>query len=129
MSNGMDSGATGDAPSAAWRQLSSVTMFGVGALCRTFLFGLNYPEIHGLEDFMEILDSRRDTSARTKGLLTGTASPIPCLLSSKCANMTLSQFPIILACTYVQASMTEATPICASAGKADRELYTVWMIR
>ena len=51
-------------------------MFGVGALCRTFLLGLNYPEFHGLEEFMDLLDSRRDPSARSKGLLTGTTSPI-----------------------------------------------------
>lgn len=73
MSSGMDPGATADCPSVAWRKLSSATMFGVGALCRTFLLGLNYPEFHGLETFIELLDARQDPSARSRGLITGTA--------------------------------------------------------
>lgn len=46
-------------------------MFGVGALSRTFLLGLNYPEFHGIDKFIELLDARRDPSSRSKGLLTG----------------------------------------------------------
>ena len=40
------------------------------------------------------------------------------------------QFPIILACTYVQeASLTEALSIYNGVREADHELYAVWMIR
>lgn len=71
ISSGMDLRATADAPSGAWRRLSSATMFGVGALCRAFLLAGNYPEFHGLDAFMQLLDSRRNAPQRCRGLLTG----------------------------------------------------------
>lgn len=71
MSSEGDSGATAECPSLPWRLTSSATMFGVGALCRAFLHGLSHPEINGLDAFLEILESRKDPSQRTKGLLTG----------------------------------------------------------
>ncbi|KAL4793652.1 hypothetical protein BDV19DRAFT_379921 [Aspergillus venezuelensis] len=64
-------GATGESPSLFWRGLSSTTILGVTALCRSFLYVLSKPETHGLEPFLELLDSRKDPSQRTKGLLTG----------------------------------------------------------
>lgn len=67
----MSQGATGDRPSAPWRALSSTIMFEVGALSRAFLLALCKVEVNGLESFLELLESRRDPSARTKGLLTG----------------------------------------------------------
>ncbi|KKK19336.1 tafazzin [Aspergillus rambellii] len=70
MSRPTDSGATGECPSLFWRALSSTTMVGVAALCRSFLFVCSRPEIHGLEPFLELLDSRKDPSQLTKGLLT-----------------------------------------------------------
>ncbi|KAF9887903.1 hypothetical protein FE257_009425 [Aspergillus nanangensis] len=70
MSGSIDSGATADAPSLAWRTMSSVTIFGVAGLCRAFLFLCSRPEVHGLEPFLEILDARKDPSQRTRGLLT-----------------------------------------------------------
>ncbi|KAG2413540.1 hypothetical protein HFD88_002729 [Aspergillus terreus] len=66
----VDSGATADSPSLAWRAMSSTTIFGVAALCRSFLFLCSRPEVHGLDSFLELLDSRRDPATRTRGLLT-----------------------------------------------------------
>ncbi|KAJ5526245.1 Tafazzin [Penicillium pulvis] len=66
----MDSGATGDAPSLPWRAMSNMTMWGVAGLCRAFLSGLCNADAHGAEAFTELLDSRRDPSQRTKGLIT-----------------------------------------------------------
>jgi hypothetical protein len=48
-----------------------MTMFEIGALCRAFLLGVSTLEVNGLERFMELLDSRRDPSKRTRGLITG----------------------------------------------------------
>lgn len=48
-----------------------MTMFEIGALCRGFLLGLSKLEVNGLERFTELLDSRRDPSKRTRGLITG----------------------------------------------------------
>ncbi|KAJ5899650.1 hypothetical protein N7495_004394 [Penicillium taxi] len=66
----MDSGATGDAPSLPWRSFSNMTMWGVGGLCRAFLSLLSHAEVHGGEEFIALLESRRDPSQRTKGLIT-----------------------------------------------------------
>lgn len=48
-----------------------MTMFDIGALCRGFLVTLSNLEVNGLEAFTELLDSRRDPSKRTRGLITG----------------------------------------------------------
>jgi monolysocardiolipin acyltransferase len=53
--------------------MSSTTIFGVAALCRSFLYMCSRPEVNGLDSFLELLDSRSDPSQRTKGLLTGIA--------------------------------------------------------
>jgi hypothetical protein len=71
MSRSTDSSATGDCPSLPWRALSATTIFGVAALCRSFLFMCSRPEINGLDHFLQLLESRQDTSRRTRGLLTG----------------------------------------------------------
>ncbi|KAL3463915.1 hypothetical protein BJX64DRAFT_276120 [Aspergillus heterothallicus] len=70
MSRQSDTGGTGESPSVFWRGLSSTTIVGVAALCRSFLYACSRPETHGLEPFLELLDSRKDPSQRTKGLLT-----------------------------------------------------------
>ncbi|KOC13428.1 tafazzin [Aspergillus flavus AF70] len=70
MSGDRDSGATGECPSLPWRAMSSATIFGVAALCRSFLYTLSRPEVNGLESFLELLDSRSDPSQRKRGLLT-----------------------------------------------------------
>lgn len=71
MSRSTDRSATGDCPSLPWRALSATTIFGVAALCRSFLFMCSRPEINGLDSFLELLESRQDRSRRTRGLLTG----------------------------------------------------------
>ncbi|PLN80971.1 tafazzin [Aspergillus taichungensis] len=71
MSRASDAGAdTGDTPSLAWRASSSATILGVVSLCRAFLYACSRPETHGLDSFLEILDSRQDPTKRTKGLIT-----------------------------------------------------------
>ncbi|KAL4906707.1 hypothetical protein BDW74DRAFT_167259 [Aspergillus multicolor] len=70
MSQPTDSGATGESPSLFWRSLSSTTILGVAALCRGFLYACSRPQTHGMEEFLELLDSRKDPSQRKKGLLT-----------------------------------------------------------
>ncbi|KAJ5665845.1 uncharacterized protein N7477_008293 [Penicillium maclennaniae] len=66
----MESGATADSPSFAWRAMSNTTMWGVAGLCRAFLSALSTAEVHGGEAFTALLDSRKDPSQRTKGLIT-----------------------------------------------------------
>jgi monolysocardiolipin acyltransferase len=63
--------------------MSSTTIFGVAALCRSFLFLCSRPEVHGLDSFLELLDSRRDPATRTRGLLTGTCDYMLCILLRK----------------------------------------------
>ncbi|KAB8230977.1 uncharacterized protein BDW43DRAFT_302073 [Aspergillus alliaceus] len=73
MSGDRDLGATEECPSLPWRILSSTTIFGVAALCRSFLYACSRPEVNGLDSFLELLDSRQDPAQRKKGLLTGIA--------------------------------------------------------
>lgn len=56
-----------------------MTMFEIGALCRGFLLALSKLEVNGLEQFTELLDSRRDPSTRTRGLITGSFVNPDCL--------------------------------------------------
>ena len=67
----MAQGATGDRPSLPWRAMSAMTMFDVAALSRAFLFFACQTEVNGLDSFLQILESRKDPSQRTRGLLTG----------------------------------------------------------
>jgi monolysocardiolipin acyltransferase len=64
-------GGTRDQPSAMWRAWSSLTMVEIGSLCRAFLFAASTTEVHGLEAFMKLLDSRQDYTTRKRGLVTG----------------------------------------------------------
>ena len=59
------------APSLPWRIASSTVMGLVGASVRTFMFGLNSTETHGLDNFLELLDKRKDIDKRERGLITG----------------------------------------------------------
>jgi len=63
-------------PSLPWRATSSFVMGVTGFLSRSFLFGLNNTEVIGLDRFLEVLDGRKDVSARERGLLTGTSHPL-----------------------------------------------------
>lgn len=58
-------------PSLSWRIGSSITMGAIGVLSRLFMFGANKTEVHGLEDFLELLDEREDINSRKRGLITG----------------------------------------------------------
>lgn len=42
-----------------------------GFLCRSFLYGVNRTEAHGLDRFLDVLEERKDEKARTRGLITG----------------------------------------------------------
>lgn len=42
-----------------------------GSLSRLFMFGANTTEVHGLDDFLELLDKRSDVRNRQRGLITG----------------------------------------------------------
>nr|OQO31382.1 hypothetical protein B0A51_02172 [Rachicladosporium sp. CCFEE 5018] len=52
------------------RVLSNATMGGVGFLCRSFLYGLNSMEVHGLDTFLDLLKEREDPGRRERGLIT-----------------------------------------------------------
>lgn len=68
-------------PNGLWRGTSAMVMGLTGTLSKTFLYGLNDLEVFGLDNFMQILESRRDPSQRQRGLITGTATT-PILTSS-----------------------------------------------
>lgn len=45
-----------------------------GTLSKSFLNGLNDLEVFGLDNFVELLESRSDPFQRQRGLITGTAT-------------------------------------------------------
>ncbi|KAF2100918.1 hypothetical protein NA57DRAFT_65256 [Rhizodiscina lignyota] len=57
-------------PSVLWRGASTLTTTVVGAFARTFLFTFCKLEIHGLEAFIDLLESRWDVNGRQRGLIT-----------------------------------------------------------
>ncbi|KAF2763863.1 hypothetical protein EJ03DRAFT_283243 [Teratosphaeria nubilosa] len=57
-------------PTLPWRITSAVNVGVVGFLCRSFLYGLNRTQVRGLDQLLELLDSREDEQTRTKGLIT-----------------------------------------------------------
>ena len=57
-------------PSISWRTASYQTILSVSALFRAFLYGFNKIEVHGLPQFLELLESRSDYRTRHRGLLT-----------------------------------------------------------
>ena len=59
-----------DVPSWLWRTGSYSTLVGIHALCRAALCGFNKTEVHGLPQFLELLESRSDYRQRKKGLIT-----------------------------------------------------------
>lgn len=65
------------APSLPWRLGSSFIMGVTGMLCRSFLYGASRTEVHGLEDFLRILDERKEVEGRERGLVTGIHFSIP----------------------------------------------------
>lgn len=59
-------------PSLPWRVASSFTMGFIGIISRVAMKAGNRSEMHGLDDFLELLDGREDPQRRERGLLTGT---------------------------------------------------------
>lgn len=57
-------------PPLSQRLASSITIGVVGFLCRSFLYGLSRTETHGLEQFLKLLDGRKDDKVRERGLIT-----------------------------------------------------------
>lgn len=60
-----------DEPPWTTRTASSITIGAVGFLCRSFLYAFNRTETFGLDNFLRILDSRKDPARRERGLITG----------------------------------------------------------
>jgi monolysocardiolipin acyltransferase len=61
-------------PSFPARIGSAINIGLVGFLSRSFLYALNRTQTQGLDRFLEILDSRKDETKRTRGLVTGKSS-------------------------------------------------------
>ncbi|KAF2126184.1 hypothetical protein P153DRAFT_323342 [Dothidotthia symphoricarpi CBS 119687] len=59
-----------EAPSAPWRAASTFVMGAVGVLCSGFLNVWSRPEVHGMDDFLRLLDEREKVENRERGLLT-----------------------------------------------------------
>ncbi|KJR81014.1 monolysocardiolipin acyltransferase [Sporothrix schenckii 1099-18] len=57
-------------PGALWRAASTFVMATTGMLCRSFLYGLNDVEVVGLDNFLKLLDARKDVESRQRGLIT-----------------------------------------------------------
>lgn len=58
-------------PSRGFHLASSFTLGIVGAVCRAAMFGGQKTEVHGLQEFLGLLDRRRDVEGRERGLITG----------------------------------------------------------
>ncbi|CAK7262997.1 Lyso-phosphatidylcholine acyltransferase [Sporothrix epigloea] len=57
-------------PGALWRAASTFFMASTGMICRSILYGFNNLEVVGLDNFLKLLDARKDVDARQRGLLT-----------------------------------------------------------
>ena len=79
-------------PSLPWRVGSSIVMGVAGAISRTFLFGLNRTHVHGLDDFLEVLNGRAEVERRGRGLITGTRHANSSELNH--VNLTDTPFPV-----------------------------------
>lgn len=61
-------------PSLPWRFGSATVMGVIGILTRTFMYGANSMETHGVDKFLNLVDERRDIDQRQRGLITGECS-------------------------------------------------------
>ena len=59
-------------PSLPWRVASSFTMGFIGIISRVAMKVGNRSEMHGLDEFLELLDGREDPQKRERGLITST---------------------------------------------------------
>ncbi|KAL9061517.1 MAG: hypothetical protein Q9162_000048 [Coniocarpon cinnabarinum] len=71
------------APSFLWRLCSTVTVGAAGGASRIFLKALNKVEVNGLDRFLRLLDERKDTEGREKGLITGVSMKMETTLGMK----------------------------------------------
>lgn len=67
----MTSKNTEDVPSLPWRLGSSIVMGLTGTISRTFLLAGQRLEVYGLDEFLVLLDGRKDVEDRERGLITG----------------------------------------------------------
>ena len=89
-------------PSLPWRVGSSIVMGVTGAISRLVLFGANTTEVHGLGNFLELLDQRRNVENRKRGLITGRLVSLRTSeIGEIVSNSLRPQCPIISVCTYV----------------------------
>ena len=60
-----------DQPSLPWRVASASIMGIFGGAARLALYTALYTETHGLDEFKELVDERRNIEGRQRGLITG----------------------------------------------------------
>jgi len=60
-----------DLSSLSWRIRATAVIAFTGIASKIFLYGLNRTEVQGLDEFVKILEERRDPAGRERGLLTG----------------------------------------------------------
>jgi monolysocardiolipin acyltransferase len=58
------------APPLTWRIASSTTIAVIGLMSKAFLKLANSTTVYGLDDFVKVLDERRDPAKRERGLIT-----------------------------------------------------------
>ena len=68
---GSEEDAPQSQPSALWRAAATFFMGVTGTLFRGLMYGANYPDVHGLDKFLQVLDERKDVKKRERGLITG----------------------------------------------------------
>ena len=68
--------------SLPWRVASASIMGVLGGLARVALYTTNSTEVHGLEEFQELVAERRDIEGRQRGLITGSQSKPIVLIDS-----------------------------------------------
>ena len=61
-------------PSSPWRFGSAAVMGFIGTLSRSFMFGANKTETHGLNGLLNLIDDRANIDQRQRGLITGELS-------------------------------------------------------
>ena len=67
----MSSEDAADIPPLPWRLASSIVMGLDGSVSRAFLQVGNRLEVEGLNQFLDLLDKRKDVEGRERGLITG----------------------------------------------------------
>jgi len=58
------------APSLSWRIASTATIAFTGFLAKAFARVACTTEVHGLDEFLKLLDERKDVDGRQRGLIT-----------------------------------------------------------